>query len=615
MKIESRVVAVSWIPSEAVKGAMKAPFELGIAHYDEPLPDVLGDLDDWRKRDMFRVANDLRAWIGVDDDGKITGHGYSAGGRDRLDDDGPRLGQRHLPGGRRTPPCSPSPRWATAGCGSSRPPAAAPACRRPGGSPSRRSSSTTHPPRGRRCRSRSTPTVGRSSTSSAPARSRATGSTAPTASWPLKSGMVDFKDWYRHAFGDFSPWGGEDSPALVAEVESAMERQLSPGDHGRGQAQGPQAEGGRRAHHPGRGGRRDLPAARRRHPGERRRRGDRQPRPGRAHRRAGGARGREANGHTGRREPLQGRRSPQGGARPRQAGRGQRGPPSRGATPLREGPRARCARVHPGARARLRAPRRQHVVRRAGARRRRAQPRARRGHRAARPRRAAGRAARSAARCCSATCTGTTPRACRSPAPSTTTAPRCACASRTRTTATRPSTCCAGPCRRRTSRSAPRASAATGPSRASTRASTTPAASRCWPSRSRTRAAAPSATGCPTAARRSPTSPTTARPRSGPGPDGWGPYHDTALALAAGVDLLIHDAQHTAEELPSRVSWGHSAADYPVRLAELAGAKAVLLFHHDPIRTDDEVDAIVADASPTRPVPVTAAAEGTVIEL
>ena len=54
MKIESRVVAVSWIPSEAVKGAMKAPFELGIAHYDEPLPDVLGDLDDWRKRDLFR---------------------------------------------------------------------------------------------------------------------------------------------------------------------------------------------------------------------------------------------------------------------------------------------------------------------------------------------------------------------------------------------------------------------------------------------------------------------------------------------------------------------------------------------------------------------------------
>lgn len=100
----------------------------------------------------------------------------------------------------------------------------------------------------------------------------------------------------------------------------------------------------------------------------------------------------------------------------------------------------------------------------------------------------------------------------------------------------------------------------------------------------------------------------------GPGPEGWGPYHDTALALAAGVDLLIHDAQHTAAELPARVAWGHSAADYPVRLGELAGAKAVLLFHHDPTRTDDELDAIVesfADA----PIPVTAAAEGAVIDL
>ncbi|MEO6317478.1 MAG: MBL fold metallo-hydrolase [Acidimicrobiales bacterium] len=100
----------------------------------------------------------------------------------------------------------------------------------------------------------------------------------------------------------------------------------------------------------------------------------------------------------------------------------------------------------------------------------------------------------------------------------------------------------------------------------------------------------------------------------GPGPEGWGPYHDTALALAAGVDLLIHDAQHTAAELPTRAGWGHSAADYPVRLAELSGAKAVLLFHHDPTRTDDEIDAIVESFSDA-PVPVTAAAEGTTIDL
>jgi CRP-like cAMP-binding protein len=38
---------------------------------------------------------------------------------------------------------------------------------------------------------------------------------------------VDFKDWYRHAFGKHTPWGDEDSPALVTEVETALERELS----------------------------------------------------------------------------------------------------------------------------------------------------------------------------------------------------------------------------------------------------------------------------------------------------------------------------------------------------------------------------------------------------
>ena len=98
MRIESRVVAVSWIPSEAVKGAMKAPFELGLAHYDQPLPDVLGDLEDWKARDLFRVANDLRAWIEVDDDGAIVGHGYSGGGVIGSTTMGARVGLGHLPG-------------------------------------------------------------------------------------------------------------------------------------------------------------------------------------------------------------------------------------------------------------------------------------------------------------------------------------------------------------------------------------------------------------------------------------------------------------------------------------------------------------------------------------
>jgi phosphoribosyl 1,2-cyclic phosphodiesterase len=100
----------------------------------------------------------------------------------------------------------------------------------------------------------------------------------------------------------------------------------------------------------------------------------------------------------------------------------------------------------------------------------------------------------------------------------------------------------------------------------------------------------------------------------GPGPDGWGPYHDAALALARDVDVLVHDAQHTTEELPAVVHFGHSAADYAVRLGELAGARSVLLFHHDPNRTDDQVDAIVASLS-SASIPVSAAAEGAAIDL
>ncbi len=81
---------------------------------------------------------------------------------------------------------------------------------------------------------------------------------------------------------------------------------------------------------------------------------------------------------------------------------------------------------------------------------------------------------------------------------------------------------------------------------------------------------------------------------AGPGPDGLGAYHEAAMTLAEGVDLLIHDAQHTAEELPAKAFLGHSAVEYAVGLGVAAGARQVALFHHDPGRTDREVDGIVA---------------------
>ena len=80
----------------------------------------------------------------------------------------------------------------------------------------------------------------------------------------------------------------------------------------------------------------------------------------------------------------------------------------------------------------------------------------------------------------------------------------------------------------------------------------------------------------------------------GPGPHGHGPYHDAACALAAGVDLLIHDAQHTAAEFPEVAGFGHSTVEYGVGLAAHAGARRLALFHHAPSRTDEALDRIAA---------------------
>jgi phosphoribosyl 1,2-cyclic phosphodiesterase len=100
----------------------------------------------------------------------------------------------------------------------------------------------------------------------------------------------------------------------------------------------------------------------------------------------------------------------------------------------------------------------------------------------------------------------------------------------------------------------------------------------------------------------------------GPGPDGLGEYHPDALALAEGADLLVHDAQLLAGELPAEAAFGHAAAEYAVRLAVRAGARRLALFHHKPSRTDAELDD-VARRFAAAEIPVTVAAEGTTMEL
>jgi ribonuclease BN (tRNA processing enzyme) len=102
----------------------------------------------------------------------------------------------------------------------------------------------------------------------------------------------------------------------------------------------------------------------------------------------------------------------------------------------------------------------------------------------------------------------------------------------------------------------------------------------------------------------------------GDGAHGLGPLHPAAVELAQGVDLLVHDAQFTPDELARRRSHGHSAADYGAHLAAAARARRVLLFHHDPARTDREVADLAKGVRERNPcVDVDVAVEGMVIDL
>jgi CheY-like chemotaxis protein len=57
----------------------------------------------------------------------------------------------------------------------------------------------------------------------------------------------------------------------------------------------------------------------------------------------------------------------------------------------------------------------------------------------------------------------------------------------------------------------------------------------------------------------------------------------------AGADLVIHDAQYTPEEYPSKKTWGHSTYEYAVELAAAAGVRRLALMHHDPAHDDEFV--------------------------
>jgi hypothetical protein len=225
MRIESSVTAVSWIPSEAVEGLPKVPFTMGVAHYDDPPPDVIEDLDALREADAFREANELRAYVEVED-GKITGYGHL--GRGHLGVTRMKLGPRELsvaavalPTIQGEPEVGDS--WVrftqTAGGRTGMP-----APRRVRGKPFFQINSAI-----------AWTTLALTITADGATEHELIGASPFPRHWIYdkegnlvqKSGMIDFEEWYRESYGRNTPWGEEDSPAFVTEVESALERELS----------------------------------------------------------------------------------------------------------------------------------------------------------------------------------------------------------------------------------------------------------------------------------------------------------------------------------------------------------------------------------------------------
>ena len=222
---ESSVTAISWIPSDAIEGLSKIPFELGVTHYDQPPPAQIDDLEALRKADRFREANELRAFVDVED-GRIVDQGYLGGGHIgsttvRLGPAAIRFAAVHLPDIQQPPEVGPSSvRFVQTVGGRMGIPTPRPVKRRPFVQfwPSIAWSTLEL-------------TINADGTSS---RGLAGASPFPRH-WVYdeagelieKSAVIDFTSWADHCFGAGTPWGNYESPALTTSVESALERELA----------------------------------------------------------------------------------------------------------------------------------------------------------------------------------------------------------------------------------------------------------------------------------------------------------------------------------------------------------------------------------------------------
>ena len=225
MRYESSITSLTWIPSEAVRGMTRVPFDMGVTRYDDPPPDHIENLDELVSSGAIRFANVLKGWIEVED-GRIVGHGQE--GQGYIGMSKAKLGPKQfLFPAIAFPDIRPEPevgedyvRFVQTGGG--KPPFPAP----------------------RRVRHKpfvkiEGPTAWTTLVLTIRADGSSTYEVAGASQFPRhwiyddkgklvgKTGTIDFKTWYRESFGEHTPWGDEDSPALVTEVETALEREMS----------------------------------------------------------------------------------------------------------------------------------------------------------------------------------------------------------------------------------------------------------------------------------------------------------------------------------------------------------------------------------------------------
>ena len=221
----SSITVVSWIPSEAIDGLPSLPFQAGVTHIDDPPPDRLDDVEALLGSQKLRFANRLAGYVEVDERG-IVGYGSEGGGLmgDSLITVG---GRRLLLPGISLPDLKPDPVVTaesvtfkqTAGGR-----AGLPAPRRVKHKPFVQLSSPVV-----------WTTVELEIFVDGSSEGRLVGSSPFPRHWvydgegalTAKSGLIEFKQWYHHAFGGVTPWEATDLDAVTAEVETALERKLS----------------------------------------------------------------------------------------------------------------------------------------------------------------------------------------------------------------------------------------------------------------------------------------------------------------------------------------------------------------------------------------------------